>query len=221
MRTVQHAAFAVMLACVAFEAPAYAQFTLAVPPRARIETGGGANRVTSVLFYPVAPFVINDPLGVGTFNGVLLSVEHAVIPKNQKAFAVGGWFWTDRVRDLYEVHAKYYFKGDLGVQAGIVGSTNTGEFQYDAFLIYNLTPALTERNYWNFQVGAGLFVDPNFRNKADEFSQFSRKSTVTDFTGFIQGDTTLRKNLKLTMSYWYVGAGARLNRFAIGVGQTF
>lgn len=200
-------------------APARAQFTLALPPRARLETAAGASRVTSVLLYPAAPFAINDPLGVKTFYGGLISVEHAVVPNTARptAYALGGWYWTDFSRDLYELHAKYYFKGDLGVQTGIVGSTKVGGLSYDAFLIYNLTPPNTARNYWNYQIGAGVFIDPNVRNLQDPFSG---KSTITDFTGFIQGDTTLRENLKLSVSYWYVNAGGRFNRFALGLGWT-
>ena len=213
---------AALLICTALAAavPARAQFTLAVPPRARIEAGGGgASRSTSVIVYPVAPFVFSGPAGVRTLAGGLLSVEHAVVPDARRptAYAFGGWYWTDFVRDLYELHAKYYFRGDLGAQLGIIGSTQTGGLSYDAFLIYNLTPANTDRNYWNFQAGAGLFVDPNVRNLADPFS---KKTTVTDFTGFLQGDTTLRQNLKLSVSYWYVGAGGRFNRVAVGLGWT-
>lgn len=217
MKSIFFAALTALSVCLGPAATARAQFTLALPPRARIETGAGSSRTTSILLYPVAPFAINDALGVQTFSGGLISIEHAVVPdtRRSRAYALGGWYWTDFARDLYELHGKVYFKGDLGAQVGVVGSTRVGGLSYDAFLIYNLTPAYTDRNYWNFQVGAGLFMDPNVRSVGDPFAG---KKTLADFTGFLQGDTSLRENLKLTVSYWYVNTGGRFNRFAIGVG---
>ena len=47
---------------------------------------------------------------------------------------------------LYDVHGKYYFNRDFGVQLGVVDTTKDGgKAKFDGFLLYNLTPSNTER----------------------------------------------------------------------------
>jgi len=213
---------------------AHAQYSPALAPRLRVQqegTAAGRFRTAQTLSAFFAPFTGNDAGGVGTAFGGLLSYEIAFVPTQGKPFAFGMWYWTDADGDLFEFHGKTFFSDQWGLQAGILTSPrgfqtlgdpivgpggtitfttkSTSGTLYDAFVLYNLTPPNKARNYWNFQAGAGAFIDT------------TGGRTTTDFTGFIQGDTSLTDKIKLMTSYWYVADRGHFNRFGLGVGYNF
>lgn len=202
----------VSLACViAMPSVAFAQYAPPLVPKLRTERPTRQQRLIAGQLYPVAFFIVTDGSGIFSRNGVLLSGEVTQIPDINKpqAYGVGAWLWLGNNSNIYEVHGKYFFDKRWGAQIGYLNSTRVSAPAVDYFALFNLNPASDLPNYWNWQAGAGFFTD------------MSAGRTTTDVTAFIQGQTTLGKDLSLNFSYWFIRNRSFFNRVALGVGKKF
>lgn len=201
----------ISLGCLAVvPSTATAQYAPPLVPKLRTETAK-QERLFSGQFYPVALFIVTDRAGIFSRNGFLFSAEATVIPKPNRpqAYGAGTWFWIGHNSDIFEVHGKYFFDKKWGAQVGYLNSTRVSAPAVDYFALYNINPASNAPYYWTWQAGAGFFTD------------MSAGRTTTDITSFIQGQTTLGKDLSLSFSYWFIRNRSFFNRVALGVGKRF
>ncbi|HET6386350.1 MAG TPA: hypothetical protein VFJ58_23400 [Armatimonadota bacterium] len=175
----------------------------------------GPARVGNVSIYPFAQFNIRVPGASASDTGVLVAAEE-VFGRSKGAYAFGGWYWSKYNSDpnhidFYEGHAKYYFTRQIGIQAGVIGTTIQGGNVVDVFLLGSLDSHRYQPHThypWAIQAGAGPFIDP------------TGGETTKDITAFVSGDLTVWRGWSLDASYWYVRDRiADLNRIAIGFGH--
>lgn len=169
------------------------------------------NGAIHTFYAQVFPFADFSAGGGGSARGFLASAEGGYAPRGSKSsFAFGGWYWRDysRSTDIFEVHGKYYWNAQWGIQGGYLNAS-TGGRAFDAFLLYNLTPRKPDAYRWSAQIGFGPFWDIT-------------DYTTTDITAFVQLSSKLSRNLSLDLTYWFVRDRAdSVSRLAIGFGWQF
>lgn len=200
-------AAAMLLFFLVWSDSAHAQFGTAAVPR-QIETKGEAAKNTFVTAYPLAPFIIDTGGGSQTKYGGLLTLEKGFVQANKRtAETVGAWLWSSGDATIYELHGKYYFNSQFGVQAGFLGAVNVGGHVYDGFVLYNPKLSLGGKNReaLHTQIGLG-----------------AHGGESTGFTGFLQTTYDLRHSLNLNVSYWYIRETPfDFHRIAVGLGYRF
>lgn len=240
-------------------APARAQYSVVRIPSSAEQTGGAPPRKVNAVFqvFPYTPFQYKasfDDLNghqevTALDNGFLLASEAAFAnARGRGGYAVGGWYWfrTNSLArattpilsqkavagTLYELHGKYYFTQQVGVQFGYTGISGgvTKGSAYDYLLLYTLT---SPKAPYTVQVGVGGYhTSVDTRNPVDATALLQRWRG-TYGTAFINGSVDLGKNVTLDMSYWYLRANrlpvetpgfpdtqfrSAISRFAVGVG---
>ncbi|HZP82860.1 MAG TPA: hypothetical protein VFB21_14565, partial [Chthonomonadaceae bacterium] len=166
---------------------------------------------TTLVLYPVSPFLVSAPGFDATQVGTLIAADYGWVKDRHNSFVVGGWAWLRDGSDILELHGKYYFAPHWGVQAGLLGSTYGGGNPWDLFLTHHFTLGNPNaRHAIQMLAGAGIFYDP------------AGNVGTTGFSGFLQAETPLSGNWTLNFSYWYLqDKGLDGHRFGLGVGVRF
>jgi hypothetical protein len=200
----------VLLGGIALSNPAHAQWGTATNP---MSVAGSTTKIgqTSVSIYPATPFTISAPRYQSTLVGTLIAADYSFVKGQHSAFTIGGWVWARDGADIEELHAKYYFGRDWGIQAGLLGSSHGGGTPSDYFLNYHFALGkASDARAVQILTGAGIFVDP------------SGSTTTAGFSGFLQAQAPIGKNLTLNLSYWYLNdKGIDGHRYGLGIGTRF
>jgi hypothetical protein len=198
---------ATVLGSFALGLPAAAQYGPAdVPHMNSQDTGKPRN--SSVSFYPFSEFKGRGFL----IDGSLFAAETGFLTGYGKSsYALGGWGFFRGSKYQVELHGKYFFNSQVGVQVGGIKTNNVNGLDIDVFALYNLSSRRLNPSThypWNVQFGLGPYI-------------YSKNSA--QFTGFIQGSLEVIRNWTVDASYWYIGSpfGANIDRFAAGVSYKF
>ncbi len=203
------APWAAVLCGLVYSIPAQAQFSsIAVTSQGTDSTAKPKH--IGVTLYPVSPFVVNGPGNFSTtLVGTLIAADYSAATR-RGSYQLGAWAWVRDGADIFEVHGKYFFTPNWGAHIGILGSTNGGGNPIDAYLLYhfNLGKSGPQRGI-RFEAALGIFEDPAV-------------VSTTSFSGYLQAETSIARNLNLSMSYWYLqDKGLDGHRFGIGIGTRF
>lgn len=203
-------------------------------------------------------YAFTDPTGAGQKavafnNGVLLATEVAFANagSSRGGYALGGWYWSNTsnfirtsfydtesgtnptlqpplAKTVYELHGKYYFTPQLGVQLGYLDISGGGSrgSAYDYFLLYTfLSPRRASSGVgYTIQLGVGQYKQ-NIQTTATAV-RGGEHLKDTYFTVFVNGSVEIAKNVTLDAVYWVLDADnvgqpradSTIARFAIGVG---
>lgn len=201
---------------------------------ATVAAGTRKNSAYSVNLFPYAPFQVGfkaDVAGIsvdskGTTNGILIAPEAIFAAKNGRTgYGFGGWYWartetggddSDKaVQDLFDIHGRYLFTPQIGVQLGYLGNARVkGGFSdfkqqgVNLFATYNYaSPPKPDGKGGTFGANVGLGVQQIASTDLFESSAF--------FTGFAAVSYEPVKNFSVNLSYYFLTGDQNLKLLAL------
>ena len=225
----------IALSVMMLASPSRAQFGSAFVPTSFSQEGTiHPHLITANVFYTA--FAGSGDGESATLPGVLFSLEDGFVlgggsdSAKKSSFKIGGWLfrgnWKDETRReefgnvaYYELHGKYYFAPQYGIQVGVLGArdkTGTANSKdLDAFALYNFFKGGADSNTGHSSVPYALQLGLGGYKYADVSSP--------RITAFLQGSVELRKYLSFDISSWYINSpsGGYEDRYVAGLGYRF
>ena len=173
---------------------------------ADVKTASSKQTSVHLMYAPIAVWNFEGAGASTSRNTNFLFSADATFGKH---FGLGGWYNNFSNTFLYEIHGRYYFNNQLGVQLGTVGGEafrvasngttinkeNTNDI--DGFLFYRTRPAR-----WNGELGLGFY---------------GTDGGNTGPTFYLAGSYSISRAWSIDLSFWYINSDVpALRKFSNG-----